>query len=139
MNDVEEPRIAILIGEAFAGPLPRTLTRDDGGLERFLGAFPSRPGFALDPIDPLQFHRPGVVEIPDRRKAPFLPNLLQVIADRRLDHFQLFRDGLLGPALEIELRDLLTAFNHRQGFTGFDGHCWFLNAECAAGVGRLDR
>jgi len=74
-----------------------------GGLDRFLGTFPSSPGLSLDSINLTNLDLSGLVEISDSRVSPLGLYSFQIRADSRLANAYLFGDVRLRPALEIQV------------------------------------
>jgi hypothetical protein len=93
-----------------------------GGLRWLLGTFPGGPGLAFDPVNLLNLQFPRFVEITDRRRAPLSTNLVEVVGDRCLVDSELDRNLCLGPALQVKLRDLLTALKYLKMFSTADWH-----------------
>ena len=92
---------------AFASSTFRNASR----LRRFLGPLPSLPRFTFNPFQTPQFFIPHGIEVTDRRLAPLLADLFQVGADHCLTDGDLFGDGDLRPALQVQIGHALTAFN----------------------------
>ncbi|QEG36317.1 hypothetical protein Pr1d_36300 [Bythopirellula goksoeyrii] len=85
------------------------LVRGDRSLGGFLRTLPRRPGLAFDAINLLDLDLAGQVEVADGGLTPLHLNTLQVRRNCGLADPDFYRDLLLGPALQIQIRHSLTA------------------------------
>jgi len=113
LDHIQKARIAHLVAHVFYAPLGGPLATDAGSLLRLLRAIPGCPGFTFDAVELLKLQVGGVVEVADHRVSPDFADRFQVDADRRLFDPDLLSDGHLGPALDVQIGDLLPPSQYR--------------------------
>jgi hypothetical protein len=113
LDHIQKARIADLVAHVLHAPLGGPLATDAGCLLGLLRTFPGSPGFTFDAVELLKFQVGGVVEVANHRVSPDFADRFQVDADRRLFDPDLFGDGHLGPALDVQIGHLLPPSQYR--------------------------
>lgn len=120
-NELQEPGLAILVFHGSPGLLRiRSLPIHGRGLQGLAGTLPSVPGVLLDERKPLQFLFSSGVEISDGGFPPGAFDLREVAGHTGLAHAQLFSDGPLRQALQVQLGHFLAALDDLKFVVG--GH-----------------
>src|SRR5512146_1866263 len=97
---VEKTGIAVLMPEAAMAAFALFALGHGGGLFGLLRSLPGGPGLGLDKGQFLQLDPAGLIEIANRRVAPFEPEQFEIAADGRLIDPQPAGDRLLREALQ---------------------------------------
>ena len=121
-DQLQEPRITILVLQALAGPLFEAFSSHYGRLRGLLGPLPGGPGLAFDQFQLLEFGVTHLVKVADGRFSPGFPDGFQIATDGGLAHLQMIGNRRLRPALQVQLGDLPVAVQDGEVFMGFVGH-----------------